>query len=112
MRSWTLKTQIKFVALVALLFIFAAYPLEEVRHDNLTKEHGWQTIKVCGGRPLRIPAEWPADDYKKATELDCGIFPPRHSHSPQKPLRRRPDARVASGAGPPESAIHRVPYVA
>jgi hypothetical protein len=100
------------VSLLATLLLFFVAHTAEVRRDNLAKEHGWQTLRVCGGRTLRIPAGWPADDYKKATELDCGIFPPRHSHSPQKPLRRRPDARVASGAGPPESAIHRVPYVA
>ena len=64
--------------LATLLLLFVAYTTE---HDNLTKEE-WQTVKVCGGREVRIPAGWPADDYKKATELDCGIFPPRHPHSP------------------------------
>ena len=71
--------------LATLVVLFVAYTAE-VRHDNLAKEHGWQTVKVCGGREVRIPAQWPADDYRKATELDCGIFPPRHPHRP-KPVR-------------------------
>jgi hypothetical protein len=106
-----MRLTIEFFLLPILLLLFATY-FAEVRHDNPAKEHGWQTIKVCGGYKLRIPPGWSADDYKDVMPLDCGIYGPRHSHSPQKPLRRRPDARVASGAGPPESAIHRVPYVA
>jgi hypothetical protein len=83
------------VSLIAtLLLLFVAYTAE-VRHDNLAKEHGWQTLRVCG-RTFRIPAGAPADDYKKAASLDCGFLtPPRHPRI--APPRCASNAKPRSG---------------
>ena len=80
--KWAVAVTLLAALIATPLLLFAAYTVEARPDNYYIKEHGWQTIKVCGGYELRIPPGWSADDYKKVTPLDCGIYPPRHPHSP------------------------------